>query len=75
MGSDLAPLFVNLFPYYYEKNRFNLIEITDIGRVTCPVSIFRFIDDLTAVNECGEFLKNLNEIYPPELELKNEHFG
>ena len=35
----------------------------------------RFIDDLCAINDGGEFRKSFNEIYPPELELKVDHEG
>ena len=33
----------------------------------------RFIDDLIAINDWGEFGKVFREIYPEELELKEEH--
>ena len=35
----------------------------------------RFIDDLTAINDGGEFGRSIYEIYPDELELKAEHSG
>ena len=38
-------------------------------------SIFRFIDDLCAVNDDGEFENNITNIYPEELELKKENVG
>ena len=34
---------------------------------------FRFIDDLNAMNDGGEFEKHIKNIYPAELELKKEH--
>ena len=33
----------------------------------------RFIDDLCALNDGGEFCRSSPEIYPPELELKKEN--
>ena len=36
-------------------------------------NVFRYIDDLLAINDNGEFEKNYAEIYPPELELKKEN--
>ena len=36
-------------------------------------NIFRFIDDLSAINDDGEFEKNFREIYPEELELGKEN--
>ena len=38
-------------------------------------NVFRFIDDLCAVNDDGEFEKNIKNIYPEELELKKENTG
>ena len=35
----------------------------------------RFIDDLCAINDGGDFGKSFLEIYPPEMELKIEHEG
>ena len=32
--------------------------------------MFRYIDDLTVIDDDGEFEKVYHEIYPPELELK-----
>ena len=37
--------------------------------------MFRFIDDLAAINDGGEFENSFHEIYPPELELKKENIG
>ena len=34
---------------------------------------FRFIDDLIAANDYGEFERSFREIYPPELSLKKEN--
>ena len=36
-------------------------------------STFRFIDNLTVLNDGGEFERKLTEIYSPELELKKEN--
>ena len=35
----------------------------------------RFIDDLCAINDSGEFGRSICEIYPKELELTVEHRG
>ena len=35
----------------------------------------RFIDDLCAINDGGDFGNSFLNIYPPELELKVEHEG
>ena len=38
-------------------------------------NIFRFIDDLLAINDQGEFGKSFLEIYPPELVLNKENIS
>ena len=35
--------------------------------------IFRFIDDLIALNDNDEFMRSHKDIYPPEMELKVEN--
>lgn len=37
-------------------------------------NVFRFIDDLNAMND-NIFLENIHNIYPPELELKKENIN
>ena len=34
---------------------------------------FRFIDDLLSLNDDGEFARSFREIYPPEMEIKQEN--
>ena len=69
IGSDPAPFFANLFLYVYEsKFIFNLLK-TDPERASRLRHIFRFIDDLIAINDDGELEKAFREIYPSEMEL------
>ena len=35
----------------------------------------RFIDDLTTLNDSGEFERSFKEIYPPELALNKENLS
>ena len=35
----------------------------------------RFIDDLTTLNDSGEFERSFKEIYPPELVLSKENLS
>ena len=73
MGSDPAPYFANLFLYRYESRwltkmkKENNVLARKFGRV------FRYIDDLLAINDGGEFERHYSEIYPSELELKKEN--
>ena len=65
MGSDPAPFFANLFLFHYESKW--------IKKMKESANMFRFIDDLTALNDGGEFERSFKEIYPPELVLKKEN--
>ena len=75
MGSDPAPFMANLFLYHYESEYVKQAKKKDIFLARKFRNTFRFIDDLLAVNDDGEFEKCFKEIYPPELELKKEHSG
>ena len=73
MGSDPAPFFANLFLYYYENTWLRKIQKTDIARARRFANTFRFIDDLSILNDGGEFSRSYIEIYPPELELGRQN--
>ena len=75
MGSDPAPFFANLFLYYYEHRFIKELKKTDLSRARKFGNLSRYIDDLSAINDDGEFEKCAAEIYPPELELKKENDG
>ena len=75
MGSDPAPFFANLFLYYYESRFIKELKKTDLPRARRFGNMSRFIDDLSAINDNGEFDRCHAEIYPPELELKKENDG
>ena len=73
MGSDPAPFFANLFLYFYESKWMESLKKNDLIRARKLCNVFRFIDDLSAINDGGEFEKNYKEIYPVELELGREN--
>ena len=75
MGSDPAPFFANLFLYHYEDKWIRKLKKSDLIRARKFANTFRFIDDLTTLNDWGEFEQHFREIYPPELELKKENLG
>ena len=73
MGSDPAPFFANLFLFFYEVQWIKSTKKLDYGRARRFLNTFRFIDDLIAANDYGEFERSFREIYPPELSLKKEN--
>ena len=75
MGIDPAPFWANLFLYAYEFNYMSDLIASDKVKARHFHSIKRFIDDLLALNDGGEFGRVHKDIYPSELELKVEHSG
>ena len=75
MGLDPAPFMANLFLYYYESKYLKQLKKISLGRARKFGNVFRFIDDLSAINDGGEFEKGFKDIYPEELELKRENIG
>ena len=73
MGSDPAPYIANLFLYVYENRYMEKLKKSDLKRATNLRHVFRFIDDLIALNDDDEFLRSYKEIYPEEMELKVEN--
>ena len=73
MGSDPAPFMANLFLYFYENQYMRNLEKTDNRKARCFGNVFRYIDDLDAMNDGGLFEEFCSEIYPHELELKKEN--
>ena len=73
MGSDPAPYLANLFLYRYESTWLNKTKKNNYILARKFGRIYRFIDDLIAINDGGEFEKCQSQIYPEELELKKEN--
>ena len=67
MGSDPAPFMASLFLYYYERRLLLELKKKYLYKARKFGNTFRFIDDLNAINDDGEFERNFQEIYPPEL--------
>ena len=63
MGPDLAPFFADIFLYYYESKWMNELKKNDHIRARKLCNIFRFIDDLNALNDAGESENNYQHIY------------
>ena len=75
MGSDPAPFMANLFLFYYESGFLREYKKNNLAGARKFGYVFRYIDDLLAVNDNGEFENNIINIYPKELELKKENIG
>ena len=73
MGLDPAPYFANDFLYSCESKWLNKTKKSNNILARKFGKTFRFIDDLNALNDGGEFEKIFSEIYPPELVLKKEN--
>ena len=67
IGSDPAPFFANLFLFYYESEWIKRTSRVDFAKARRLFNTFRFIDDLNALNDHGEFGRVAKDIYPPEL--------
>ena len=75
MGIDPAPFWANLYLYSYEEEFISSLLTCDKVRARHFHSTNRFIDDLCAMNDGGEFGRSWNTIYPPQLHVKREHYG
>ena len=75
MGSDPAPAFANLFLFHYEYSWLNSIKKTDNVLARKFGQIFRYIDDLVALNDGKSFEQCHKLIYPEELQLNKENDG
>ena len=75
MRSDPARFFANLFLFICESRWLKSIKNTNYGVARKFGNIFRFIDDLIAINDGNEFENHYNEIYPSELTLKKENIS
>ena len=75
MRIQLALFWGNFYLYnYVSKYITNLIRTNKVRNRRLH-STFRFIEDLGALNDVGEFGRDFYEIYSKELELKMEHNG
>ena len=75
MGIDPAPFWANLYLHHYEENFISSLMGLDKDRARKFIHASRFIDDECNLNDCGEFSRSYKQIYPKELELKEEHKG
>ena len=58
MGSDPAPFMANLFLYHYESKWMKELKKSNLIQARKFSNTFRFIDDLSAMNDGGLFERN-----------------
>ena len=69
MGTDCAPLLANLFLFYYEYKYMKKLIKDNIWVAKSFNNTMRYIDDLLTLNNT-RFECAIEDIYPPELQLK-----
>ena len=69
MGTDCAPLLANLFLFFYEYRYMKSLIKSNILMARKFNNTMRYIDDLLVLNNTN-FNDAINDIYPPELQLK-----
>ena len=73
MGSDPAPAFANLFLFHYESSWLDSVKKSNNILARKFGQVFRYIDDLLALNDGHSFERHYHEIYPSELTLNREN--
>ena len=73
MGSNPVLFFPNLFLFFYDSIWLKSIKNTNYEVVRKFGNVFRFINDLIAINDTNEFENQYNEIYSSGLILKKEN--
>ena len=73
MGSNPVPFFPNLFLFFYDSIWLKSIKNTNYEVVRKFGNVFRFINDLIAINDTNKFENHYNEIYSSGLILKKEN--
>ena len=73
MGSDPAPAFANLFLFHYESRWLKSIKKTNNILARKFGQVYRYIDDLLALNDGHSFETFFKDIYPEELQLNREN--
>ena len=70
MGTDCAPLLVDIFLYSYEAENHTVLDPNGKETVSILVQSHRYIDDVLSKNN-PEFENYLGLMYPTKLEIKD----
>ena len=74
MGTNSVPLLADLFLHTFEYDFLLKTMRADLSKAVEYSNTFRYIDDLFSVNN-DNFGKSIREIYPSELELKDNNLS
>lgn len=75
MGTDPAPYMANAHLYFYEFKFQELQTKQNYSLAKSLNNTFRYIDDVTPLNDKGNFSKYYKDIYPSDLLLSKENEG
>ena len=75
MGIDPATFWTNLFLYTYDNEYMSELVSNDKLKARHFHATKRFVNDFGSLNDGGVFSDVYKGIYPPELQLKFEHFS
>ena len=75
MGLDPAPQMANGHLYKYEFDFQQKMAKSNYAVAKSLNHTFRFIDDISPLNDKGNFDKYKSQIYPSDLELNRENIG
>ena len=72
MGTNCAPHLANIFLHTYEVDFIDKLNAEGKSRVSSLLNnIFRYQDDCLVLNDCKQFSRYCNSIYPNEMVLEN----
>ncbi len=76
MGTNAGPHIANIYLFIYEHEYFvRLREVNDVDSLCKLEYIFRYQDDLLAINDFGLLGDVLSDIYPPEMVVNNTNIS
>ena len=76
MGTNSAPHMANIYLHVYEYEYINrLIENNEVDKLNKLTNIFRFQDDLFAVNDTNIFENVLDDVYPKEMKISKTNIS
>ena len=75
MGTTCAPLLADIFLYSYEVNFIQFLLSTEKKHLTSRSNLtYKYFEDVLSINN-PEFEKYLGQMYPAELEIKDNTEG